>query len=124
MKTYKVKYSFEVSGIVAVTAETERDAMDYAESIINDSIAHYKQNTYVTSTDVIGCIEQIHNGNEWQEFKVSVAGYNAELFRENYRKFIVNIENDYCDNILFTLRAPQTIKDEIGMLTDECIDII
>ena len=57
-------------------------------------------------------------------FRVSVVGFNADLFRDNYRQYITCEDNDYCGNVVFELRAPSFIHDEIDNLKEELIDII
>ena len=60
---------------------------------------------------------------ERKEFQVSVVGFNADKFRDDYEDYIIN-ESEFCGNVIFTLYAPNSIYDKIEGLKEECIEIM
>lgn len=60
---------------------------------------------------------------ERSEFQVSVVGYNADKFRDDYERYITN-ESEWYGNVIFTLYAPKSVYEEIEGLKEESIEII
>jgi hypothetical protein len=59
-----------------------------------------------------------------KKFKVHAANFNADTFRNNYQKYIID-EYDACfEDTIFELNAPQEIYDEISGLEEESITIL
>ena len=56
-------------------------------------------------------------------FNVSVIGCNADVFFNNYKKYVIDQYPSLYDNMIFALNAPQEIYDEIKGLTEEGIEI-
>lgn len=54
-------------------------------------------------------------------FKVTCAEFNADTFRWNYSQYITREETDAFGNIVFSMRAPHHVKEEVETLTEECI---
>lgn len=57
-------------------------------------------------------------------FRVNVAGFNADTFRDNYSKYIKSEHEVYFENVEFELQAPQEIYDEIDNLKEEMIEVV
>lgn len=57
-------------------------------------------------------------------FSVSVVGFKADTFRENYSEYIKYEDEGWFDDRVFVLEAPQEIYDEIAGLKDDCIEIL
>ena len=57
-------------------------------------------------------------------FSVSVIGCNAELFEQNYNKFILEGSGDFDTNRLYTLNADEDVYNEIKDLQDDGIEVV
>lgn len=62
--------------------------------------------------------------NERINFSVSVVGYNAETFTDNYSDYITSDCEDDFGNHTFSLFAPAQVYDEIADLTEDGIEIM
>lgn len=58
------------------------------------------------------------------EFDVSVPEFNKVPFFIAYHAYFVSWHESYCENIVFHLKAPKRVYDEIDDLKEECIEIL